>query len=1179
MLYIKKLEIEGFKTFSKKTVLNFQPGYISITGLNGSGKSNIFDAILFALGESSLKTLRATNMKGLLFDGALSGSRSSKAVVSVQFENSGREIPVDSDTVTFTRELREDGESVFKINGKHVSKQMVLNLTQLCLISPEAFNVVLQGMINRVAELRPDERRRLLESLVGVAQFDEKKAEAFKNLEEATHKLEIAFARIGEIRSILRKNEEGRNNLLRYHHLEEEIRHLNAMKTSKSISMLSQAISSLTASLEEERSLLKKKQHDREVLSAEVESIKNERSSFIASVSDPSKAFVNYEMELASLQSKISSISSSIRSLEQRNSEIEQDLPTLKEMLARLEAEVNVVRDAMSKVKGDKEAKEAEKAQLSQKIRAVAVKIDEANKRLSGIKMKKIRADQKLSRISVVLEKVAARRDKVVPVQAKLNYRLSVLESKQKSFSLILNELRQTLTKLDSLLQEESSQIASVSGSYESIENRRRMMIEAINVSIATLERVQLTMAKTETVRRIAEQVFDSEGLERLIALARTGVIGGNVGLVRDIISYDERYARAVSSACGLWMNAIVVENLESANRLVELAGRVSAKQFNMIVLSEVKPQESGELPRDGNIVGYLRDLVDVPREYDALKVFLFQNTVLVRDRDTALKVSKEGFRCITVDGSIYEPYYSGYLSSFPDILEEAVLSYGGGRGYSELEDAISTLRKMVEKRRRDLEELEVKGKGMLEKKASLSKSLGQVHGEIDALIKFVRRYSETYDDNLKKLSAYRAKASRVEEYLRRLQEKADALARKREALTKIVQSDEQNREEQNLLTLNSELATLNGQHQMVIDELNEVNLQLAQMKTKLENDLLVSYNNTKKSIEKLMLEHESNRRKVEELKGALAECQSRYDSLKSKEEEFRRASLNMQKTISEYDLKINEKLAQVNSLNELISKSTVRVNQISSKIEGLKEKLQTEYNTLRMYGYESPIEYVEGCETVLSFMVDEMAELKTVLNYLAEKDYENVFESYKNLSLRSNQLEEEKNSIVDLIEQIEEKKRSVFMEAFEKIDRNLRAVFRELTDGDAWLEIEKPDDIFSGGIYLMVRFPNKKPKESLMLSGGEKTITTVAFILAMQSAFRSPFYLLDEVDAHLDAINLERLINILYQRSKESQIVLITLKDVALSKADKIFGVYLREGHANVVEYSPGIKIKEVQA
>ncbi|MEM0385804.1 MAG: AAA family ATPase [Nitrososphaeria archaeon] len=142
MLYIKKVEAEGFKTFNKKVTLNLQPGFIAITGLNGSGKSNIFDAILFALGESSPKTLRVTSLKNLLFDGGVGGEKASKAIVSVQFENSGREIPIDADTVTFTREIREDGESVFKINGRHVSKQMVLNLTQLCLISPETINTV-----------------------------------------------------------------------------------------------------------------------------------------------------------------------------------------------------------------------------------------------------------------------------------------------------------------------------------------------------------------------------------------------------------------------------------------------------------------------------------------------------------------------------------------------------------------------------------------------------------------------------------------------------------------------------------------------------------------------------------------------------------------------------------------------------------------------------------------------------------------------------------------------------------------------------------------------------------------------------------------------------------------------------------------------------------------------------
>jgi chromosome segregation protein len=1179
MLYIKRLEVEGFKTFSKKTVLDLQPGYISITGLNGSGKSNIFDALLFALGESSLKTLRATNMKGLIFDGAVSGQRSSKAVVSVQFNNTGREIPVDSDTVTFTRELRENGESIFKINGKHVSKQMVLNLTQLCLISPEAFNVVLQGMINRVAELRPDERRRLLESLIGVAQFDEKKVESMKNLEEATHKLEIAFARIGEIRSVLRKNEEGRNNLLRYHHLEEDIRHLNAMKISRSILTLLQASNSLNENLEEERSLLKKKQHEREIISLDIESIRDNRNNFLNSMSDPSRTFVNYEMELASLQSKISSLDSSIRAVEERNIEIEQDLPTLNGMLAKLEVDVNVVKESLNKTKNDKEIREIEKAQILQKIKTLTLQISEANKRVSEIKMMKIKADQKIKKIDSILEKISARKNKFMSIQTKLNYRLSVLDNKQRSFSVILNELRQTLTNLDNLLQNESSQIVSVSNSYDSIENRRKMMMEAIKLSLTTLEKVQMTIAKTEIVRKIAEEVFDSEGLERLITLAKTGVVEGCIGFVRDIIDYDEQYSKAILSACGFWMNAIVVKDIESANKLVELAGRVSAKQFNIIVLSEVKSTKFTKLPDSVNVLGYLFDLVKVSDEYLNLKNFLFQNTILVKEDRIASEVSKDGCRCVTLDGATYEPYYSAYFSSFPDIFEEAVLPYGEKKYYGELDNAIASLKQVVEKRRQDIENLELKGKNILEKKVTISKNLGQVHGEIDALIKFVKKYSDTYDENTKKLYSLRVKATKVEEYLKKLQERSETLTRSREFFVVTIQSDDENNIAQSLLSLNGELNNLNGQYQSIISQLNELNLQLVQTKNRLENDLLISYNNTKRSIEKLKVEYDSNKKKIEENKGILIEFQTKYDSMKLKEEEFRQASVNMQKTISEYDLKINERMAQINSLNDLINKSTVRINQISSKIENLKEKIQTDYNTLRMYGYESPIEYAEGCETVLTYMEQEISEVKMVLNYLAEKDYDNVFESYKNLSLRSNQLEEEKNSIIDLIEKIEEKKKGVFMEAFEKIDRNLRILFKELTDGDAWLEIEKPDDIFAGGVYLMVRFPNKKPKESLILSGGEKTITTVAFILAMQSTFRSPFYLLDEVDAHLDALNLERLIKILHERARESQIILITLKDVTLTKSDKILGVYLRGGYANVVEYTPEMKVKEIQA
>jgi chromosome segregation protein len=1176
MLYIKKVEAEGFKTFNRKVTLNFQPGLIAITGLNGSGKSNIFDAILFALGESSPKTLRVTSLKNLLFDGGVSGEKASKAIVSVQFDNTGREIPVDADTVTFTRELREDGESIFKINGRHVSKQMVINLTQLCLISPEAFNVILQGMINRIAELRPDERRRLLESLVGVAQFDEKKAEALKNLEDATHKLEIAFARIGEIRNVLRKNEEARNVLLRYRHLEEEIRHLNAMKVSRNISLLNQQISSLNSSLEEEKGLLKKRMHDKTVLEAEIDALKSQREQFLLSVSDPSKTFVNYEMELASTYSKIEETSSQIKSLEERNLEIEQDLSTLTTMLSGLEVEKANLSQNLERLKNEVKLKETERQSILQKIKNVTAEVNEVNKRLSRIKSQKLKADSKVKKIDILLERSKAKKEKIVPIHTKLSYKFKLLESKQNSFSTVLNELRQSLSNLDNLLQAESTEVVSLSKSYEEIEKRRRAMLDAIKSSIETLEKVESSIVKAEAVQRMAEELLDIEGLERLVTFAKTGAVEGCVGLVKELISFEERYAKPVKSVCGLWLNAIVVRDRDSLNKLIDAAQRVGAKHFNMITLSEIKPRQLPPPPQEPGILGYLSSFVN--SEYDVLKSFLFQDTLLVEDASVALKCSSEGFKCVTLDGAVYEAYGSGYASGFPEILE-AVSSYGVDEYYSELKTVISNLKRIVERRQADLEKLNEKSKTLLEKKAEVSKNLGQVHGEIESLIKFVRKYSETYSSNQLKLNSLRDKLTKIELYLKKVDERINLLNSKREALMKIIQSEEENVEAQKLIELNNTLNSLNSQYQSLTNVINEINISLMQTKGRLENDVMVSYNNTRKGIEKLKAEYESNKGKIEEARKILAELKEKYETLKAREEEFHQASINMQKTLSEYDTKINEKIAQLNSLNDMIGRSTIRINQLTSRIENLKEKLESEYNALRLYGHTSPIEYAEGSDELLIMLQQELDEVKPMLNFLAEKDYESVLEGYKNLSLRSNQLEEERESIIALIEEIDNQKKKVFMDAFEKIDRSLRGIFKDLTDGEAWLELENPEEIFSGGIYLMASFPGKRPKESLMLSGGEKTITTVAFILAMQSAYKSPFYLFDEVDAHLDQLNLERLTKILKERSKEAQIILITLKDLTLSKADKIFGVYQRGGSANIVEYSPGVAVREVKA
>ncbi len=201
-----------------------------------------------------------------------------------------------------------------------------------------------------------------------------------------------------------------------------------------------------------------------------------------------------------------------------------------------------------------------------------------------------------------------------------------------------------------------------------------------------------------------------------------------------------------------------------------------------------------------------------------------------------------------------------------------------------------------------------------------------------------------------------------------------------------------------------------------------------------------------------------------------------------------------------------------------------------------------------------------------------EYEELRRQVNLLADTQYREVYTSYKSLSVRRNQLEVERDQIIRFIESVESEKRRVFMNTFEKIDRELRTVFSKITGGTAWLELEDPDNIFNRGVFLMVQFPGKIPREAGSVSGGEKTVAAVAFILAIQAVYPSPFYLFDEIDAHLDAVNAERIAALLKERAEKSQIIAISLRDSLIASAQTVYGVYMLNGVSNIVRYKAGV-------
>ena len=236
--------------------------------------------------------------------------------------------------------------------------------------------------------------------------------------------------------------------------------------------------------------------------------------------------------------------------------------------------------------------------------------------------------------------------------------------------------------------------------------------------------------------------------------------------------------------------------------------------------------------------------------------------------------------------------------------------------------------------------------------------------------------------------------------------------------------------------------------------------------------------------------------------------------------------------------------------------------------------------NKLSSMGYDNSLEYFSGADSIISSLDLEYNQLKTNVNLLADKNYRQIYSGYKSYSQRTTQLDIERNSIVEFINRIDSEKRGTFLEAFKKIDKELRYIFTKLTTrengihGAAWLELDNPDDIFNSGVSLMAQFPNKIARESAILSGGEKTVSALCLILAIQAVTPAPFYIFDEIDAHLDAVNSSALAEILRERTDRSQIIMISLKDTILSRVDSMYGVYHEKGITKILKYQPNIAV-----
>jgi chromosome segregation protein len=1180
--FIRRLEIRGFKSSGPRPVqLSFERGLTVITGPNGSGKSNIADAILFAIGENSPKALRAANgrLTGLIYDprkeddAARAGQRQAGCRVSVQLDNTDRAIPIDTDLVTVTRELTEKGENIYYLNGKKTTRSGLSQVLDLAGLSPGGQNIVAQGAATRVADLTPEEKRRMIEDVVGIVKFDERKNEAQRQLSQADQRLEVAMARIGEMKSTLESLDSQRNDLIRFELLEGQIGWLTAVRTTKKINELRGKLSSLRAVEQEMSAKLQELTLRFNEYETRIAQVENERTRFIVDVvQGGGSSHVDLQFQMAEVENELNSLEGDLKNSEDSLRDLEeQTVPQLKQIVATKEKEANASSSQVKQLTAEQERLEARHEDLANRLKelfnagdTLRETVERKGKQTSRVQVKLADLTQKLNSVELAMNAVNAN----LSAERK---RLEELKKRRDGYAEVLGGLETNVKKLYELHESSSEELSTVEADLSTVERQRSKLVTSIDLAAKVLDKAGVEVSREEAFKQMAESIAgERTGQLKLQELCDSGGVPGYVGRLSQLIRYSQAYARAVNASMGRWMGAFVVQDLRSMTQLIRAAKSVKARAFAVIPLSEVEGSTSVTVEKSAGVVGPMSSVVKCESRFTGLVNFLVGDAVLVESEAVGYLLASEGVRSVTIEGETFEPGGKAFTVGYQEILMNLVEGLENIEGIGEIEDAVGALRGAVERRRSELEAVEATSRTLLRERVKRIVSVASLKAEASTITRMASRYQAVFK-NMD--SEYQKQAKAVE----RLQNRLDTTAVKKESLirgTNSLQGVLKNTQELGLDAMLAEIETAKQSVSTEIDTLRnriaEVNLSLSREKGNLENVLLRTLEDNRIDLENALEDLQAFKEFVRDAPKRVRELTEQKTSLGQQIENVKESSRRSQPVLEEFESRIRRLKEERDSVARSRSNHERETFTVHNQISTALEKVEESLGSLRMLGYGEEPEVFDSSESLLANLEEEYQQLAGSVNKGAERQYGEMYTSYKNLSVRNNELEKERSAIISFIESIEGEKKAVFTTAFDRINEEFRSIFSKLTGGEAWLELENPDEIFSGGVLLMARFGTKPAWESLSLSGGEKAVSGVSLILAMQGVQPHPFYLFDEIDAALDAVNSGNLAAFMRTRSEGAQIFAITLRDVFVAQADETYGVYSAGGISRLVRYKP---------
>lgn len=1170
-MYLKRLELQGFKSFADKTVLEFKEGITSVIGPNGSGKSNISDAIRWVLGEQSMKSLRGAKSEDIIFAGTEARKSLGFAEVSIVFDNQDGKLPVEYSEVTVTRKIYRSGETGYFINKTPCRLKDILELFMDTGIGKDGYSIIGQGKIDEILSNKSEDRRHIFEEAAGIVKYRVRKAESEKKLEQT----KLNLLRINDILSEIETNIEPlkmqADKAKQFLDLREELKSIEIGLFLYNIDIYKEKIEQITK--DEEILNSQKQDEDKKMLQLQElkEALKQETDSITIQIEELQNLGFESTNKIEKINSEIGIASERIQNNKENENRLNKEIEELKQRTSELEEESKQKQTKKENLFSNKEKfqkqldeKQKELDELTKNLSDKELAIEEKKQEIEKYTDARYEAQEMISNAEVSIESLEKRQKQVAAEVNSTILELDNTKMTKQELNKGFLDIQSQKEKAENTLKEKSAEKEHCMSEIKAFDEELNKLSYELRMKDARLKFLIETEKEkegyTKSVRVLLKDCESNPSLQE-----------GTEGVLASLISVDKKYETAIEMCLGASLQNIVTKTEQDAKKLVEHLRKNNLGRASFLPISSVRGKKIDRIIKNGieGVVGIASDLVKCDKKYEQIVLSLLGRTVVVENMDTAINLAKQNsysFRIITIEGDIINP--SGAMTG-GSIQTKTVNILGRSREIEELEEKIKAVNSQIEKNEKSKQEYASSSADIIEEVSRLEKSLQ----DIQIIYATENQKMIGLEENIKRLELRRDKLK--EENLQIEEQKKQ---------TNFIKEEKQKEIE----TLTIEMGTLNKEveefaignkeNQKYIDDLNfditnlkisvssfdESKVSIDEMLERIKQDIEESKNgieHKEENIKQVQKENAELENKITEKKAEIETIKQEVQNSGTKVEELKSDRSSKNEKLTQTESEISSQFETIENLKEQIVKIDVKKAKQEQDLEQVVSNLWEEYELTPNHAgeYQKP-ENVANTQKQVNTLRNKIKNLGSI-NIDSIEEYKKTKERYDFMCEQRLDLDNTAGKLRVVINDMTETMKVQFAEKMKQINKNFNEVFVELFGGGkAELILQDENNILECGIDIQVQPTGKKLQNMMLLSGGEKAFTAIALLFAILRINPAPFCILDEIEAALDDVNVYRFAEYLKKFSKGTQFLVITHRKGTMEAADTVYGVTMEE-------------------